>query len=205
MKTERNDTMAKEKKKKDSAEAAAKDTQEKDTDKKPEAAKAEKAEKKEKPEKAEAVKEQPSKEELLQKQLNEKNDQLLRIAAEYDNFRKRSQREKEALYAECKSTVIKDLLPVVDNFDRVFANPDSSFEDYKKGVEMTYKQFNETFKKLGVEPFGEIGDEFDPNLHNAVMHSEDENAEENTIANVLAKGYKIGDKIIRPAMVAVVN
>ena len=134
-----------------------------------------------------------------------KRDQLLRMAAEYDNFRKRSQREKDALYGDCKSSVIKELLPVIDNFDRIFANPDAGFEDYKKGVEMTFKQFTETFKKLGVEAFGEVGEEFDPNIHNAVMHTEDESLGENVITNVLAKGYRLGDKIIRPAMVAVAN
>ena len=146
-----------------------------------------------------------SNEEKLQKQLAEKSDQLLRIAAEYDNFRKRSQREKDALYVDCKASVIKELLPVADNFDRIFANPDITFEDYKKGVEMTFKQFETVFKDLKVESFGEEGEEFDPNFHNAVMHSEDENLGEDVITNVFAKGYKIGDKVIRPAMVAVAN
>ncbi len=148
---------------------------------------------------------EPSKEEELLKQLDEKNDQLLRTLAEYDNFRKRSQREKEALYAECKASVINALLPVADNFDRIFANPDGTLEDYKKGVEMTFKQFSEVFKNLGIEAFGEVGEEFDPNFHNAVMHTEDDSVGENTITNVLVKGYKLGDKIIRPAMVAVAN
>lgn len=148
---------------------------------------------------------EPSKEEELQKQLDEKNDQLLRMAAEYDNFRKRSQREKEALYAECKASVINALLPVADNFDRIFANPDGTLEDYKKGVEMTFKQFSDVFKSLGIEPFGEVGEEFDPNIHNAVMHTEDDSVGENTIITVIVKGYKLGDKIIRPAMVAVAN
>ena len=94
---------------------------------------------------------------------------------------------------------------MADNFDRIFANPDITFEDYKKGVEMTFKQFENVFKDLKVEPFGEEGEEFDPNFHNAVMHSEDENLGENVITNVFAKGYKIGDKVIRPAMVAVAN
>ena len=148
---------------------------------------------------------EPSKEEELQKQLDEKNDQLLRMAAEYDNFRKRSQREKEALYAECKASVINALLPVADHFDRIFANPDGTLEDYKKGVEMTFKQFSDVFKSLGIEPFGEVGEEFDPNIHNAVMHTEDDSVGENTITTVIVKGYKLGDKIIRPAMVAVAN
>ncbi len=151
------------------------------------------------------VKAEPSKEEELQKQLDEKNDQLLRMAAEYDNFRKRSQREKDALYADCKASVVNSLLPVADNFDRIFANTDASFEDFKKGIEMTYKQFGEVFKNLGIESFGEVGEQFDPNFHNAVMHTEDDTVGENTITNVLVKGYKLGDKIIRPAMVAVAN
>lgn len=158
-----------------------------------------------KEEKTEAA-ETPSKEDELQKQLDEKNDQLLRMAAEYDNFRKRSQREKEALYAECKSTVVKELIGVIDNFERCVAyNESTTFEDYRKGVEMTYKQWNDAMTKLGIEAFGEVGDTFDPNLHNAIMHAEDENLPENSIQNVLMKGYKIGDKVIRPAMVAVAN
>lgn len=175
------------------------------------AAKAEdkKVEKEDKKEDAEVKKEKKAKEESneekLQKQLAEKSDQLLRIAAEYDNFRKRSQREKDALYVDCKASVIKELLPVADNFDRIFANPDITFKDYKKGVEMTFKQFENVFKDLKVESFGEEGEEFDPNFHNAVMHSEEENLGENVITNVFAKGYKIGDKVIRPAMVAVAN
>ena len=155
--------------------------------------------------KVEEVKE-PSNEEKLQAELNETKDQLLRMAAEYDNFRKRSQREKESLYSECKSSVVNDLLPVIDNFERCVApGDDTSYEDYKKGVELTYKQFGEALKKLGIEAFGEVGDAFDPNLHNAVMHTEDENLPENSVSNVLMKGYKLGDKIIRAAMVAVAN
>ncbi len=183
-------------KKKNSAETAAK-AEDKKTE---EESKNEEAEVKE-----EKKAEEESTEEKLQKQLAEKSDQLLRIAAEYDNFRKRSQREKDALYIDCKASVIKELLPVADNFDRIFANPDITFEDYKKGVEMTFKQFETVFKDLKVESFGEEGEEFDPNFHNAVMHSEDENLAENIITNVFAKGYKIGDKVIRPAMVAVAN
>ncbi len=155
--------------------------------------------------KVEEVKE-PSNEEKLQAELNETKDQLLRMAAEYDNFRKRSQREKESLYSECKTSVVNDLLPVIDNFERCVApGEDTSYEDYKKGVELTYKQFGEALKKLGIEAFGEVGEAFDPNLHNAVMHTEDENLPENSISTVLMKGYKLGDKIIRAAMVAVAN
>lgn len=151
-------------------------------------------------------KKEMTQEEKLQAQLNEKNDQLLRMAAEYDNFRKRTQREKESLYSDCKVSVIKELLPVIDNFERcVVFNEGTSFEDYRKGVEMTYKQFGDMLKKLGIEAFGEVGEEFDPNLHNAVMHAQNEDLPENSISDVLMKGYKTGDKIIRTAMVAVAN
>ena len=170
--------------------------------------KKEKAPKKEKGEKKKSKKEdkKDDKSEKLQKELDEKNEQYLRLAAEYDNFRRRSQREKEALYGECKATVIKELLGVIDNFERcVNFGENTSFEDYRKGVEMTYKQWNDALTKLGIESFGEVGEEFDPNLHNAIMHAEDENLPENSIQNVLMKGYKAGDKIIRPAMVAVAN
>ena len=167
--------------------------------------KKEKCDKKEKCEKKKCRKDDKQSEKL-QKELDEKNNQYLRLAAEYDNFRKRSQREKEALYTECKSTVVKELLNVIDNFERCVAyNENTSFEDYRKGVEMTYKQWNDVLSKLGIEAFGEVGDTFDPNLHNAIMHAEDENLPENSIQNVLMKGYKIGDKVIRPAMVAVAN
>ena len=161
--------------------------------------------------KAESTKETEDKKEMtqeekLQAQLNEKNDQLLRMAAEYDNFRKRTQREKESLYSDCKVSVIKEMLPVIDNFERcVVFNEGTSFEDYRKGVEMTYKQFGDMLKKLGIEAFGEVGEEFDPNLHNAVMHAQNEDLPENSISDVLMKGYKTGDKIIRTAMVAVAN
>lgn len=175
----------------------------KDKEKKPK--KAEEAEKA-----AEEIVEEKTEEaaelEKIKEQLNEKNDQLLRIAAEYENFRKRTQKEKEGLYSDCKFSVVKELLPVIDNFERCVAlDEETSLEDYRKGVEMTYKQFGDTLKKLGIEVFGEVGDLFDPNFHNAVMHIQDENLAENTIANVMMKGYKIGDKIIRAAMVAVAN
>ena len=151
-------------------------------------------------------KKEPSETEKLQKQLDEKNDQYLRLAAEYDNFRKRSQKEKEAIYSDCKSSIISELLAVIDNFERcVEFNENTSFEDYRKGVDMTYKQFTAALTKLGIESFGEEGESFDPNLHNAVMHEENEDLPENTISKVLMKGYKTGDKIIRTAVVAVAN
>ena len=154
---------------------------------------------------AETTPPEPSETEKLQKQLQDANDQFLRLAAEYDNYRKRTAKEKEELNALCKSTVIRELLPVIDNFERAMANPADNPEEFRKGVEMIAKQLSETLQKLGVEPFGDAGDAFDPNLHNAVMHIESEDHGENVIAAVFGKGYRLGDKVIRPAMVQVAN
>ena len=151
---------------------------------------------------AEEVKD-PCKE--LKEELDRTKDQLLRTMAEYDNYRKRSQREKEAAYSDSKADVISEILPVLDNFERAAMNEDAPDEDYKKGIKMIFQQFDNVLKKLGVEPFGEKGDEFDPNMHNAVMHIEDEELPENTVAQVFAKGYKIGDKVVRHATVQVAN
>lgn len=132
-------------------------------------------------------------------------DQLLRSLAEYDNFRKRSAKEKESAYLFSKTDVLTKLLPVFDNFERAAENEAASFEDYKKGISMIYHQFQEILKNLGVETFGEKGETFDPNLHSAVMHIEDENLGENVIAEVFGKGYRLGDKILRHATVQVAN
>jgi len=150
-------------------------------------------------------KEKAGREQELENQLAERNNQLLRLAAEYDNFRKRSQREKEDLYCMSKSSVVKELLPVIDNFERAQGANAASIEEYKKGIGMIYAQFNAFITKLGIESFGEPGEDFDPNIHSAVMHIEDENLEENVIAQVISKGYKLGDKIIRSATVTVAN
>lgn len=163
-----------------------------------------------KPENTEEVKEETAevvetKEEQLQKALDEKNEQFLRICAEYDNFRKRSVKEKQDAYTMSKADVIKDLLPVLDNFDRAANNKDSNLEDYKKGIDLIFTQFSEILKKLGVESYGERGEDFDPNIHNAVMTVEDEELGENQIAAVFSKGYKMGDRIIREAVVQVAN
>ena len=155
-------------------------------------------------EKAENVAEE-SAEEKLKKELDEKNDQFLRLYAEYDNFRKRSQKEKQDIYSSSKADVIKELLPVLDNFDRASNNTECSFEDYKKGIELIFTQFEEILKKTGVESYGERGETFDPNIHNAVMTVEDDELGENVIAEVFSKGYKLGDKIIRDAVVKVAN
>lgn len=133
------------------------------------------------------------------------NDRLLRTLAEYDNFRKRSVREKEAAYGDSKAGVITELLPILDNFERAAGNKDASAEDYQKGIDMIFTQFTDVLAKLGAEPFGEKGDEFDPNIHNAVMHVDDENEGENTVIEVFSKGYKMGDRILRPAIVKVAN
>lgn len=144
-------------------------------------------------------------EEKLQKALDEKNDQFLRLYAEYDNFRKRSQKEKQDIYSSSKAEVIKDILPVIDNFERAASNKEASYEDYQKGIEMIFNQFIQILSKQGVEGFGEKGDAFDPNIHNAVMTVEDDSLGENVIAEVFTKGYKLGDRVIRDAVVKVAN
>lgn len=141
----------------------------------------------------------------LEAKLNETKDSLLRLMAEYDNYRKRSQREKEAAYTDSKIDVIAEILPVLDNFERAAMNEDAEAEDYKKGIKMIFAQFDNVLKKLGVETFGEKGEEFDPNMHNAVMHIDNEELGENVIAEVFATGYKIGDRVVRHATVQVAN
>ena len=135
---------------------------------------------------------------------NAEHDSYLRLAADYDNFRKRSMKEKEASYGHGKADAVEKLLPVYDNLERALNQPTEDAA-YKKGVEMTFNQLVSIFTTLGVEIFGAEGDAFDPNLHNAVMHVEDENLGENVICQVFQKGFKLGDKIVRFAMVQVAN
>ena len=135
---------------------------------------------------------------------NAEHDSYLRLAADYDNFRKRTVKEKEASYGNGKADAVAKMLPVYDNLERAL-NQETVDEAYKKGVEMTMNELVKIFTALGVEIFGEVGEAFDPNLHNAVMHTEDENLGENTIAMVFQKGFKIGDKVVRFAMVQVAN
>ncbi len=142
--------------------------------------------------------------EELNKKLLEANDKYLRTVAEYDNFRKRSQKEKEAIFSDSKTDIIGKLLPVIDNFERASA-ADTDLESYKKGIEMTVKQLLDVFASFGAEAYGEKGEEFDPNIHNGVMHIDDENLGENVISEVYMKGYKMGDKVIRHATVIVAN
>ena len=135
---------------------------------------------------------------------NQEHDAYLRLAADYDNFRKRTVKEKDALYGSGKADAVEKLLPVYDNLERAL-NQSTQDEAYKKGVEMTMNQLVSIFTGLGVEIFGAVGETFDPNLHNAVMHTEDENVAENTITQVFQKGFKMGEKIVRFAMVQVAN
>ena len=151
------------------------------------------------------VDEKDSKIEELEKDLVAAKEAHIRTLAEYDNYRKRTAKEKEGTWIDAKAVCLAELLPMLDNFDRALGVTDSDFESYKKGVEMIYQGFNDTLKKLGVEAFGEEGDEFDPNFHSAVMHIEDEALGENVLAQVFSKGYRLGEKVLRPAMVKVAN
>lgn len=144
-------------------------------------------------------------EEKLSQELDETKDKLLRVMAEYDNFRKRSQKEKEQLYGDCKASTTAEFLSVYDNFQRAMLTETADYDAFKKGVEMIFAQFGDILKKLGVESFGEKGDEFDPNIHSAVMHDEDDSLPENSIVEVFSQGYKLGDRVIRTAVVKVVN
>ena len=130
-------------------------------------------------------------------------DRLLRITAEYENYRKRTVKEKEGIYTDACTDVLKEMIPVLDNLERAIA-VDGSVEDIKKGIEMTIKGFKTSFEKLGVEEIDATG-EFDPNYHQAVMHIEDENLDKNSIAEVFQKGYKRGEKVVRYTVVKVAN
>ena len=141
---------------------------------------------------------------IWEEKYNAEHDSYLRLAADYDNFRKRTAKEKELYYGSGKADAVEKLLPVYDNLERALNQPTEDAA-YKKGVEMTFNQLVSIFQSLGVEIFGAEGDAFDPNIHNAVMHTEDETAQENTITQVFQKGFKLGDKIVRFAMVQVAN
>lgn len=130
-------------------------------------------------------------------------ERLLRLTAEYENYRKRTTKEKESIYTDACTDVLKEMIPVLDNLERA-VQVEGNAEDIKKGIEMTIKGFNTSFEKLGVEEIDATG-EFDPNLHQAVMHIEDENYGANAIAEVFQKGYKRGEKIIRYTVVKVAN
>ncbi len=135
---------------------------------------------------------------------NAERDAHLRVAAEFDNFRKRTIKEKEASYGNGKADAVAKMLPVYDNLERALQQ-ETADAAFKKGVEMTMNELVKILTGLGVEIFGQVGDPFDPNLHNAVMHIESDELEENVIAQVFQKGFKIGDKVVRFAMVQVAN
>ncbi len=130
-------------------------------------------------------------------------DKYMRLAAEFDNFKKRTQKEKEEIYSLAKTDVVMSLLPVIDNFER--AEKFSDDKNVQEGMALIKKQFTEFLKKIGVEEIEAEGKEFDPNLHNAILHEDNDALPENTVSEVLQKGYKLGDKVIRYAMVKVAN
>ena len=142
--------------------------------------------------------------EALKDSLAQKEDQYLRLAAEYDNYRKRTQKEKTDAYQNAKSDAVMAFLPVYDNLERALKQ-ETADEAYKKGVEMTMNGLKDVLSKLGVEEIPALGETFDTNVHNAVMHVEDENAGENTVVEVFQAGFRSGEKVIRFAMVKVAN
>ena len=142
--------------------------------------------------------------ESLKSQMAQQEDKYLRLAAEYDNYRRRTAKEKESIWSEAKADAAVAFLPVYDNLERALKQ-DTADEAYKKGVEMTMTQLKEVLAKLGIEEIPALGQPFDPNLHNAVMHVEDEAAGENTVVEVFQTGFKSGDKVVRFAMVKVAN
>ena len=141
--------------------------------------------------------------EALKAKIAEQDDKYLRMAAEYDNFRRRSREEKDAIYETALTDTVGELLPIIDNLERAAMYDDG--EKVKEGLVMTAKATIEVFKKLGVEDFGKVGETFDPNMHNAVMHIDDDSLSEGEIVEVFQKGYKRGKRIIRFAMVKSAN
>ena len=150
------------------------------------------------------TREQMEKMEGLAKQLAEEHDQYLRLAAEYDNYRKRTAKEKEGIYANAKIDTIKPFLAVLDNLERGVQQCEEG-DGHRQGLEMICKQFLEVLGQMGVTEIPALGQPFDPEKHNAVMHTEDESVGENTIVEVFQKGFMIGDKVLRFAMVKVAN
>ena len=139
----------------------------------------------------------------VNKKAEEINEKYMRMLAEYDNFRKRSAKERESIYGDAYTDALTSILPVLDNLERAEGCTDA--EGLAKGLELTLKSFRETLEKMGVTEIEAIGKTFDPNLHNAVMHVDDESVGENTVVEVFMKGYKKGDKVLRHSMVKVAN
>jgi len=140
----------------------------------------------------------------LEKELTEEKDRFIRMYADFENYKKRTSAEKESIYVNAVAQTVAEILPIADNLERALSSSDDD-SPLKKGVEMVLSQLNSALMKLGVESYGEKGDVFNPNLHEAVMHGEDSEFEENTISEVFNKGYRLKDKIIRHAVVKVVN
>ena len=143
--------------------------------------------------------------EKLKKELEVQKDLFLRVAAEYDNYRKRTERDKALIYNDATANAIENMLSVADSLEMAAKSVGGTQSDYQTGLELVINQLNASFKKLGVESFGNVGDKFDPDIHNAIAHCEDVDAEENTIVEVFQRGYKLNEKVIRHAMVKVIN
>ena len=170
----------------------------------PEAAKQAEAPKQPEGSKQKAESKQPDALEQAKAAQAQEHDQFLRLAAEYDNFRKRTQREKDGIYQDAVADTVKKFLPVYDNLERALHH-ETADEAYKKGVEMTMTQLLDVLASLDIKPIEAVGQPFDPNLHNAVMHIEDEKYGENTVAACFQTGFMMGEKVIRFAMVQVAN
>lgn len=140
----------------------------------------------------------------FEKKYNDVNEKYLRTLAEYDNYRKRTIKEKESIYPEAKAVVVEKFLPVLDNFQRAIESAENK-DAFYEGVVMLKKQMDEVLGALGVEEIKAVGEEFNPEVHNAVMHVEDEESGENIIVEEFQRGYKIGDRVIRHSMVKVAN
>lgn len=151
-----------------------------------------------KDEKAEKIK-------SLEEELASQNDKYMRLAAEYDNYRKRTANEKLSIYNDATAKAVTELLPVADSMQMALSNLKDAEPEILKGIELVSNQLAKSFEKLKIESYGKTGDKFDPNIHNAISKIEDENLEKNTVSQVFQTGYKIGDKIIRHAMVQVAN
>lgn len=148
--------------------------------------------------------ETPKEENEFEKKYNDVNEKYMRTLAEYDNYRKRTIKEKESIYPEAKAVVIEKFLPLMDNFQRALDSAENK-DAFYEGIVMLKKQMDEVFTTLGVEEIKAVGEQFNPELHNAVMHIDDEEAGENTVVEEFQKGYKIGDRVIRHSMVKVAN
>lgn len=148
----------------------------------------------------------PREEEMikLSEKLADASDKYLRLFAEFDNYRKRTQREREQIYPDAVADTVKEFLPILDNFERAIEQPCSD-EAFDKGVTMIYRSFIDKLGSMGVAQIGEVGEAFDPAIHNAVMHVDDDKLGKNVVSMVMQKGYRIGDKVLRYAMVQQAN